>query len=269
MSWLKRLWHLEVPLDFGLVGWIRKKRDDRQADLRKTREETRAMKDRTARITAQIQEENMKLLAELQEKTWSDRDGFHANPAFVDMIKQARDDMFTATVYVDDGRSRPISSSSAEASTLSGSSGGVSSSSAASCISSSSRSPHSRPKPPPIFRIREGGPVPANVIRINKVRIIPEMFNKKVISKVFVDGDLVSSVEGSSLKIEWEGEVADLTVSAGDVSCGDVRGNVKASAGNVKCGDVGGDVKSSAGNVNCEKVSGSVKATCGNVTVRH
>jgi hypothetical protein len=83
----------------------------------------------------------------------------------------------------------------------------------------------------------------------NKVRITTKMVGKNSIRQVIINGKVISSVEGDELTIKWEGDLAELTVEAGDIECGDVKGNVRSSAGNVKCGKVSGDVKTSAGNI--------------------
>jgi len=64
----------------------------------------------------------------------------------------------------------------------------------------------------------------------------------------------------------YDGTV-DGVLSCGNISCGDVMGDVDA-GGNVSCGNVGGDVDA-GGNINCGDVGGDVDAgtdvTCGNV----
>jgi len=81
-------------------------------------------------------------------------------------------------------------------------------------------------------------------------------------NKVFVDKKEITTVKEKHLEIEWKGELANLTIHRGNVTCGDVGGDVEAE-GNVICKNVSGNVDSQ-GNVSCEDVTGSID-TQGNV----
>ncbi len=84
-------------------------------------------------------------------------------------------------------------------------------------------------------------------------------------NKVYVDNKEIASVVERELDIEWIGEgLCNLTISRGNLSCGDIAGSNFAEEGNVTCGDVGGDLEA-GGNVTCKDVGGSVNTESGNI----
>ena len=87
--------------------------------------------------------------------------------------------------------------------------------------------------------------------------------------KVYIDGQLTdpNAPEQRTMKIVVEGMLQSLSVTRGDVECGDVGGSIHCD-GSVHCRDVRESVEAS-GSVQCHNVTGSVKAggsvNCGNV----
>jgi hypothetical protein len=100
--------------------------------------------------------------------------------------------------------------------------------------------------------------------------------------KVIVDGNDVTP-QMKNISISVEGSVDTLTVDAcnyvkvsntvnkltttsGDVTCGDVTGNVQSTSGDIECGDVGGDVRSTSGDVTAKTIKGRVSTTSGDIS---
>jgi hypothetical protein len=95
-------------------------------------------------------------------------------------------------------------------------------------------------------------------ITVNGRTIDVQGSNISVINGVIkVDGKVVESGLTGTVKLEWQGDLASLH-SDGDVTCGNVSGNVEA-GGSVRCGDVAKNV-AAGGSVQCGTVNGNLAA---------
>lgn len=81
--------------------------------------------------------------------------------------------------------------------------------------------------------------------------------------KVFVNGKAWEgkSSDGVAEVRVLEGKINVLSIDSGNVTCGDVSGDVRVGNGNVKAGDVKGNVRVDSGIVNCDDVGGNVNGT--------
>jgi len=70
------------------------------------------------------------------------------------------------------------------------------------------------------------------------------------------------------LEIVIHGNVKEVVVKNGNVSCHDVSGDVTVQAGNINCDHVGGDVKTGTGNIIAKKVRGDLKTGIGNISLK-
>jgi len=68
------------------------------------------------------------------------------------------------------------------------------------------------------------------------------------------------------LNIEIHGDVEQLKIGQGDLTCRDVTGDVKTGQGDVQCNNVTGDVKTGQGNIQATSVAGNAKTGMGNIT---
>ncbi len=76
-------------------------------------------------------------------------------------------------------------------------------------------------------------------------------------NSVFVDGKPISEGLVGIVEIKWEGPLVSLQAD-GDVTCGDVAGNVS-SGGSLSAKNVGGSA-CAGGSLTCENVTGNVSA---------
>ena len=74
---------------------------------------------------------------------------------------------------------------------------------------------------------------------------------------VYVDGDLVTTIEGEAktIHVEFQGDLAELDCNTCTIN-GNVQGSVDANT--INCKDVGGNID--ANTVNCGKVNGDIDA---------
>ena len=95
-----------------------------------------------------------------------------------------------------------------------------------------------------------------NIITINGKRIECSGRNIKVVDdKVFVDGKLMEGNLSGTVKIQFEGDLANLDCTSAEVN-GNVQGNVDCTS--IRCGDVAGDIDATS--VRCKNVKGDIDA---------
>jgi hypothetical protein len=101
--------------------------------------------------------------------------------------------------------------------------------------------------------------------------------------KVIIDGnDVTPQMKNISISIEGSidmlnvdacnyvkvsGTVNSLTTTSGDVTCGNVAGNVDSTSGDIECQDVGGSVQTVSGDVNANVIKGRVSTTSGDISL--
>ena len=84
--------------------------------------------------------------------------------------------------------------------------------------------------------------------------------NKVIVNGVEQSGSLVGPIT-----VEVHGDVDMLNVVSGNVTARNVN-RVKTGSGDVSCGDVNGDISTGSGDVKCGTVAGKIKTGSGGVT---
>lgn len=85
---------------------------------------------------------------------------------------------------------------------------------------------------------------------------------------IVVQGNLDVMEVGSAQSIEVRGTVGKLKTGSGDVTCGNVQGDVTTASGDVQCDSVQGGVVTASGDVTCRSVGGSIRTVSGDVVKR-
>lgn len=85
---------------------------------------------------------------------------------------------------------------------------------------------------------------------------------------ITVDGPVQTLKVDACSTITINGDVERVDSGAGDVTCGNVKGDVSTGSGDVECNDVGGMVHTGAGDVRAGNVGGSIKTGAGDVYYR-
>ncbi len=106
-----------------------------------------------------------------------------------------------------------------------------------------------------------------NRVIIDGKDVTTEHADSKEIS-IVVEGSLDSLQVDYAKKIEVQGNVNSLTCASGDVTCGNVQGNVKTTSGDIECSFIGGDVQTNSGDVKSNTITGSVKTVSGDIKHR-
>jgi hypothetical protein len=106
-----------------------------------------------------------------------------------------------------------------------------------------------------------------NKVIIDGKDVTAEHTDSKEIS-IVVEGNLDSLEVDCAKTIEVQGNVNSLSCTSGDVTCGNVQGNVKTTSGDVECSFIGGDVQTTSGDVKSNTITGSVKTMSGNIKHR-
>ena len=83
--------------------------------------------------------------------------------------------------------------------------------------------------------------------------------------RIEVHGDVEHIEVDACNKIQVTGSVRELTTSSGDVTCGDVHGDVRTTSGDVRCKEVRGSVETVSGDVDAATIHGNVRTVSGEV----
>lgn len=83
--------------------------------------------------------------------------------------------------------------------------------------------------------------------------------------RIEVHGDVERVDIDACNTIHVNGAVGELTTTSGDVTCGEVQGNVHTTSGDVRCKDVGGSVQTVSGDVDATTIHGKVRTVSGDV----
>lgn len=106
--------------------------------------------------------------------------------------------------------------------------------------------------------VREGN------VYIDDSRVVIDVKQQKI--DIIVEGNLDTLDVGAASSITVKGSVGTLSSKVGEVTCGDVQGDVTCGVGSVKCDSVQGSVSTEQGDVVCASVGGNVHASMGDVT---
>lgn len=92
--------------------------------------------------------------------------------------------------------------------------------------------------------------------------VTPQMKN----ISISVEGSVDTLTVDACNYVKVSNTVNKLTTTSGDVTCGDVTGDVQTTSGDIECGDVNGQVKTTSGDVTAKTIKGRVVTTSGDIS---